>query len=241
MRVEFAASVAKDSNAEEFNEDCCLFSLDGSVASLSDGASESFDSRSWATILCRLSCSGEGVGPGSISDAVREYTALYDPARLSWSKAAAYERGSFATLLSLRHNRLRSEVEVVAIGDTVLLLWDGESVVRRFPLTEPEEFEARPQLLSTRDELNAFVRDPLFNSTHMSVDAVTHVTVALMLTDALGHWCYKALSEGRDEWRFLLSVNSEDAFREFVSSARTDRRMKVDDTTLIRVSFGAEA
>jgi hypothetical protein len=51
MRVEFAASVAKEADAEELNEDCCLFSLDGSVAALSDGASESFDSRTWAAIL----------------------------------------------------------------------------------------------------------------------------------------------------------------------------------------------
>jgi hypothetical protein len=241
MRVEFAASVAKDANTDGLNEDCYLFSLDRSIAAVSDGASESFDSRSWAAILCELSCSGEGVTSDTISQAARQYGSLYDPQLLSWSKAAAYERGSFATLLSLRHNRLRSEVEVLGIGDTVLLLWDGKTVVRRFPLTRAEHFDARPQLLSTRAELNTFLHDPFFNTSHVMVDAVTPITVALVLTDALGSWCYKALDEGRDDWLFLLSVDTEDAFREFVWKARGEKRLKVDDTTLMRLSFGTEA
>jgi hypothetical protein len=237
MRVEFAASVAKESDAEILNEDCCLFSLDATVAAVSDGASESFDSRSWAAVLCTLACSDAGVSPHTISQAVRTYDALYDPAELSWSKAAAFERGSFATLLSVRHNRLRSEVEVLGIGDTVLLLTDGNDVIRRFPLTAPEHFEQRPQLLSTRGELNKFLEDPLFNTTHTVVDTVTPMTVGLVLTDAIGQWCYKALEEGRDDWRFLLTVTSADELRDFVWSARADRRMKVDDTTLVRLSF----
>lgn len=237
MRVDFAASVSKDPDPGACNEDVFRFSADRTIAAVSDGASESFDSRSWADILCNLSCSGEGVSPQSVFQAIQRYNALYDPAELSWSKAAALERGSFATLLSIRHNGSRCEIEAVGVGDTVFLLVEGQDVVRRFPLTLAREFEQRPQLLSTKNGLNSFLEDPLFNTAHTLVVAVTSKTIALVLTDAIGSWCYKALEEGRDDWRLLLSIESEDEFRDFVCKERTEKRMKPDDTTLLRLSF----
>ncbi|PTC36130.1 hypothetical protein CLJ1_3615 [Pseudomonas paraeruginosa] len=57
------------------------------------------------------------------------------------------------------------------------------------------------------------------------------------MTDAIGHWCYKAISEGRDEWRLLLSIDSEFEFAEFVEESRENKTMKLDDTTLIRLRF----
>lgn len=237
MRVEFAASIAKDPDTGVYNEDLFRFSSDRAIAAVSDGASESFDSRSWADILCALSCSGEGVSPQSVFRAVQRYNALYDPAELPWSKAAAFERGSFATLLSIRHNSSRSEIEAVGVGDTVFLLIEGQDVVRRFPLASSGEFEQRPQLLSTRSRLNSFLEDPLFNTTHTLVAAVTPKAIVLVLTDAIGSWCYKALEEGRNDWRLLLSIKSEDEFRDFVWNERAEKRMKSDDTTLVRLSF----
>ena len=237
MRVDFAATVAKDRDAEDLGEDRFLFSLDGTIAALSDGASESFDSRSWAEILCKLSCSGNAISPESISDATIEYAALYDPAQLSWSKFAAYEKGSFATLLSVRHDRQRAQVEICAVGDTVVLLCEGQDVTLRFRLTEAGQFAAHPQLLCTRDDLNAFVRDPFLKTKHVVVEPVTSETVALLLTDAIGQWCYEAMEQGRDDWVVLLSIDSESAFQNFVLNARANRSMKIDDTTLIRLTF----
>lgn len=237
MRVEFAASVAKEPAADEFNEDRFLFGLQGTIAALSDGASESFDSRSWATILCGLAASGSGVHPESVTECVRQYNSIYDLPNLSWSKAAAFERGSFATLLSVRHNLERAEAEIFGIGDSVIVLCQSGVVTRTFPLLTADEFEQRPLLLSTRNEHNDFLSDPLFNTKHVAVHPVSLETTALLLTDAIGHWCYRALEDGRDDWRFLLSVDSAEVFHGFVIAARADGRMKLDDTTLVRLSF----
>lgn len=237
MFVDFVATVAKEINAEHLNEDSYLFSLDGRVASLSDGASESFDSKSWAAILCGMSCAGSGVSPESIFQAVNSYNIQYDPSQLSWSKALAFERGSFATLLSCEYNNERSEVEVIAVGDSVVVVCEGEEVSKCFPLTVPEQFEMRPELLSTRNDLNGFINDPLFNTKHVMVSAVSSNTTVLLMTDAIGHWCYKAISEGREEWRLLLSIDSESDFAEFVGGSRKNKTMKLDDTTLIRLRF----
>jgi hypothetical protein len=237
MFVDFAASVAKDSDAEYLNEDSYLFSLDGRVASLSDGASESFDSKSWATILCSMSCAGLGVSPESISQAVKEYATIYDPSTLSWSKYMAFERGNFATLLSCEYNKERSEVEVVAVGDSVVIICENNEVTRRFPLDDPEQFNERPELLSTRNDLNGFLSDPFFNTKHVLVSPVNSQTAVLLMTDAIGHWCYKAIAEGREEWRLLLSIDSVLEFNEFVLESRKDKLMKIDDTTLVRLRF----
>lgn len=237
MFVDFAATVAKEIDAEHLNEDSYLFSLDGRVASLSDGASESFDSKSWAAILCGMSCAGLGVSPESIFQAVNTYDVQYDPSQLSWSKASAFERGSFATLLSCEYNNERSEVEIIAVGDSVVVVCEGEAVSKCFPLTAPEQFEMRPELLSTRNDLNDFISDPLFNTKHVMVSAVSSHTTVLLMTDAIGHWFYKAISEGREEWRLLLSIDSEFDFAEFVEESRKNKTMKLDDTTLIRLRF----
>ncbi|MFN3355069.1 MAG: hypothetical protein ACK418_03490 [Pseudomonas sp.] len=237
MFVDFAASIAKESDAEHLNEDSYLFSLDRKVASLSDGASESFDSKSWAAILCGISCAGLGVSPESISQAVKEYTAIYDPSKLSWSKALAFERGNFATLLSCEYNKYRSEVEIVAVGDSVVIICEDDEVARRFPLDDPDQFNERPELLSTRNELNDFLKHPFFNIKHVLVSPVSSRTVLLLMTDAIGHWCYKAIAEGREEWRLLLSIDSDLEFNDFILKSRKEKVMKIDDTTLVRLRF----
>ena len=104
-------------------------------------------------------------------------------------------------------------------------------------MVEPDEFDSRPELLSTLDDLNGFLADPLFETKHVTVQPVSGRTVALLLSDAVGHWCYKALKDGKDDWRFLVEVSSATDFRDFVMNARANRSMKLDDTTLVRLSF----
>lgn len=237
MRVDFAATVPKSPDSEELNEDRYLFSLDGSVATLSDGASESYNSQKWAEILCGLACEQGELSMELVVEGVRKYAELNDPSQLSWSKAAAFERGSFATLLMLRHDRERCDIEIVAVGDTVLLLLEGPELVLKFPLNSAEDFAAKPELLSTRADLNGFVQDALFNTKHVAVRPAGEHTTALLLTDALGEWCYQAMESGRNDWRTLATVGSDEEFRTLVLEARAQHQMRVDDTTLVRLKF----
>ena len=51
VHLDFAESVAKDPERPDLNEDAHSQSLNGNIFSLSDGASESYDSKSWAHLL----------------------------------------------------------------------------------------------------------------------------------------------------------------------------------------------
>jgi hypothetical protein len=236
--VDFAASVPKDPDADEWNEDRFLFALDGSLAVLCDGASESFDSQSWARILCLRACAGGGVTAASMCAAISEYGALHDPSTMQWAQAAAFERGSFATLATVRQVQTETRgLEIGAIGDSVVLICEERQVIGRWCLQKAEDFDDRPTLLSTIPDHNAFVSEEDFEDRHTRIWPLAHNTVVLMLTDAIGRWAYRSLEVDDGAWRFLLDVTDEETFRRFVLDERSNHGLKFDDTTLIRLRF----
>src|ERR1039458_3551897 len=98
MRVLFAGQIPKEYTYPEDIEDTFTVSMETGTVAVSDGASESFDSKAWAKLLVK----GYVGEPQFNSDWVRnrldEYNCSFDVSSLSWSRMAAYERGRFATL-----------------------------------------------------------------------------------------------------------------------------------------------
>ncbi len=237
MQIDFAATVPKAAETADWNEDHWEDGADRGVITLCDGASESFDSRSWAESLCRNHLHGSVGLETWVAEATQEYDSLYQAELLSWSKAAALQRGSFSTLLSIKYDQDRSELEVFAIGDSIVVLCEGGGIRATFPISSASEFEERPLLLSTKASFNSFLTDPSFLTKATRVEAVSGATTCLMMTDALGHWCLRSQERGDAQWRFLLEVASEQDFRDFVVARRASGELKIDDTTLLRVSF----
>src|ERR1035437_11159350 len=99
MYVAFSGSIPKDDQYASDNEDA--LEIGPSRLAISDGASESFDSRSWAGILVSRFLADHSCSPAWVEEAVALYERLYAGQTLTWSKLAAYERGSFATLLGV--------------------------------------------------------------------------------------------------------------------------------------------
>ncbi|UTP23371.1 hypothetical protein NMB33_06365 [Burkholderia sp. FXe9] len=99
MKRAFAGSVPKEFSNPEANEDVLAFSDDGRRFALSDGASDSFNSKLWANLLANKYLDEPGLSEEWIGKALADYAVAHDFASMSWSKQAAFERGSFATLL----------------------------------------------------------------------------------------------------------------------------------------------
>ena len=83
------------------NEDRYCVSDDGAICAVSDGASVSFDSGPWAEILARRFISNQDISKLWIEAAIDEYCSAYDREAMSWAYQAAFDRGSFATLLGI--------------------------------------------------------------------------------------------------------------------------------------------
>ncbi|RAS19540.1 hypothetical protein [Paraburkholderia bryophila] len=243
MRQEFAGSVPKEPGSPEANEDALAIPDGSNRFALSDGASDSFDSKLWAKLLANRFVDDPGVSPAWVACALAGYEAAHDISSMSWSKQAAFERGSFATLLGGEYLADHHAVELLAVGDSVALLIDDEQLVSAWPFDDPDRFQERPSLLSTIRRHNGFLDAGDFWTRHGTTLHLNKLNVPrlLCMTDALGEWALRSARDNGDGLRELASLRSEEQLAELVLRERAAKRMRVDDSTLLVLSFEREA
>lgn len=243
MRVVFCGQVPKDPNYPEATEDAVEIAQDAGRLAISDGASESFDSKTWAQLLVGKFASSPGLNSGWLSEVVRQYNARHDLSTLSWSKHAAFERGSFATLLGLEVFPSNSAVDVLSVGDSLAVLLSSSEMIDSFPYKDAQHFQRRPELFCTNPSHNGFIGEPDFFSRHhktWNLRQLEHPAV-LCMTDALGEWALRMAQEDAPQWATLLSITDNAQLQSIVRSEREHRRMRVDDVTLVSIAFDGVA
>jgi len=211
------------------NEDARSISPRRGVSALSDGASVSFDSAAWAKILVRRYAQNPKFSREWLSAAIGEFSKLYDRESLPWMQQASFDRGTFASLLGVRQIGA-GIVSVLAIGDSIAVLCEGDRVLSSFPYTSPNEFEQRPQLLSTNAADNNFLDEiePIrWNLGEYDQPAL------LCMTDALGQWVLAHRDDEPSPIATLRRIKSLAGFKRFVAVERDASRLRRDDTTLL--------
>lgn len=237
LRVDLALTVPKDIECPQYNEDA--WAVDDTVTkiALSDGASESFDSRTWAHAIVYAYSEDSSFSVSWLKNVLLNYLSAVDYESLSWSKQAAFDRGSFATLLGLELAPNGLEVEIIAIGDSVAFHVRNNQLLTSFPYVSAEQFNARPLLLSTVSSSNAFINEPRFLKRHTSSTwPVQGGDMILLATDAVAQWALnkdKAYKE--NVISYLLAVKSAEEFESKILELRREARIRVDDSTLIRL------
>lgn len=234
LRVDLVASVAKDLQRQDLNEDA--YALGQACFALADGASESYDSQTWARLLTQAYTLDQRVSVQWVAERVHTYLGSTDSASLSWSRQAAFERGSFATLLGLELAINGVEVDVLAIGDSLAVHVRDGVMVASFPYKVAEEFDTRPQLMSTLSLANAFVGAPDFFTNKRATWQVQTGDQILLVTDAIGHWILAQKEALTD----LHTITSVAEFEQLVVSRRQDHSMRLDDTTILRILVDAD-
>lgn len=239
MRVIFSGQVPKDFRFPESIEDSFQVDEGTSRIALSDGASESFDSKTWAYLLVKSFVKNPSVNIDWLAETVGNYKAKHDPASLSWSKQAAFERGSYATLIGVEFFKSHCCIDIIGIGDSLAVLLSGHDFVDSFPYQTANEFKQRPTLLCTNAQENDFVGDSDFYSTHSKTWSIGSVpsVILLCMTDALAEWSLMMAEEGKPPWEGLLAIKRESELQMLVESERQKRLMRTDDVTLITVAF----
>lgn len=232
MRLDFQATVAK--RADEPNEDVCDYLRFRHRYALSDGATESFAPRRWAQEVVKAFLDRQAVDRDWIRHAATCYAQAFNRETMTWSAQAAFDRGSFATLVGLTLDKCRQTARVLAIGDSLAVLADGDRLHATFPYQDAEQFRQRPLLLATHLADNARLLAPgaLDRATvRWSLRGVRDPALLLM-TDALGAWL---LADPQARLSVLLCLKTRVQFDSLVQSERACSRMRRDDTTLLRI------
>jgi len=239
VKVVFKGQVPKDLSFPDSIEDAMAFSIDSDRIAISDGASESFDSRTWAQLIVQNYITDPSINSSWLSAAAGKFAENFDVDALSWSKAAAFERGSFATLLGLEYFQAHCDLEVISVGDCMAVLLDGVDLVQTFPYQSSEQFQQRPVLFCSNITNNNFIQDSNFYTNHQITWNLKNLRSPkiLCMTDALGEWALRNAAEGTPKWELLLEISTNETLCDLVISERNNRGMKVDDVTLVSISF----
>lgn len=234
LTVLFEGTVAKHVESPDDNEDAHRLAPERGRVVLSDGASESFDARNWARLLVER-IAEEELSMDAVTACARSYEAMHDPEALSWSKAAAYERGSFATLLVVQDLPDANAVQITAVGDSLAVWLDGDQWVTSAPYECSGQFQEKPSLLATRLELNE-PGDHLWSVREWKYEPQGH-RFLLCMTDALGAWLLAHQERGDGSaLELLCGIRDAQELTELVESERAAGRMRRDDSTLIIAS-----
>ena len=241
MQTLYAGSVAKYFDHPNDNEDRFKVVEDGRCIVVCDGASESFDAAKWASLVTERFHEAP-LSPEGLLACVEDYEAAIDPASLSWSKQMAFERGSFSTLSRVAV-LASGTVEVTCVGDSLVVLTDGTTLLHCLPYAIAERFEERPLLLSTLAIHNAPFMDERFMASLTQRFEVPESSVyfVLAMTDALGQWLLSRMEIGDSTaLSDLLSVRNDIELSALVEHARSEGTMRRDDSTLV-VAMGCNA
>jgi hypothetical protein len=235
LRIDFAASIPKDVASAELNEDAWAHNEELTCIALSDGASESFDSRTWANSLVSKYVFDQRFKAAWVEEAVREYAQSIDFDNLGWAAQRAFERGSFATFLGLKLAENGTDLDILCVGDSLAMHVRRGAALDTYPFQQPEEFDARPTLISTRREANQFLDESGFFSKASTTWTVAPGDVVYIATDAVGHWLLTEAVTCAETMETLQGLNAETEFQALVLDLRNEHRMKLDDSTLIRL------
>lgn len=233
LRVVFKGSVPKEDSPGSPNEDCVAVDEFRQRFALCDGASESYDSARWARLVADAwIANADDLIPVGLPAVTSTYDAACTPESLSWSKLAAFERGSFSTLLGISVKGRWARI--AAFGDSVVVHIPPSGLPMSFPYTKGDQFDRRPTLLSTVRRANNGVLRKAVRRRWIRSWQLQPGSVLLLMTDALGRWLLSRKPEERPYAR-LLEISADEELCEFVRSERASRAMRRDDTTLVRL------
>jgi hypothetical protein len=232
MRKIFSASVGKYLASEKLNEDSLHSNNLRGIYAISDGASDSYNSSRWSSILVRRFVQRPCFDAKWLNCSIQRYAEQFNREKMSWSAQAAFDRGSFATLTGIVIAPYSARAHVLGFGDSIALLVDGNDLIESFPYDRAEQFAQDPLLLSTKFENN---RDILSQAPFRSVwrswglHKYRRPTIVCM-TDALGAWLLRSPSERLQR---LLALKTKHQFSGLIERERSTRRMRRDDATLL--------
>lgn len=204
---------------------------------VADGATETSFSALWAKLLV------DGFLTGADRAKLKlQWQEGIGTKELPWYAEQKAESGAYAALVGLTLSGGGSDGgtwEAEAIGDCCLVIVRDSKFVEMFPLTESEQFNSSPVLLSSNvNETEAQTAEEILVK---KTGSWQPGDIFYLMSDAIACWTYKRQEEHGDAPFWLKSMNSQQEIADFAEVQRTladaDARplMRNDDVTLMRV------
>ncbi|HEX8472745.1 MAG TPA: hypothetical protein VF666_01805 [Pyrinomonadaceae bacterium] len=210
---------------------------------VADGATEAFDSGTWARRLADSWVQDASATPSL--ERFRLWVAeqshwLHDSWKgrtLPWYAEEKARSGSHAAFVGLQLHVFDDNLywHAVALGDSCLIHLRGDTLCCAMPISDYQDFNSYPLLVpSDEAQQQTALSHAVFKS-----GAVEYGDVLLLLTDASAAW-YLQLCEERSrlktEFDSLLATSQNDALEVLVKDERRANKIKDDDFAVLRIA-----
>ena len=221
------------------------------IVAISDGASESMLSGTWAEFLVRLCCKKSSYFENFevfVDRSCRGWK-LWMKAHIKmrernlkpiqWYEEPGLISGAFASLLCLKlydKNDTETNWEVIALGDSCLFQVRDNELITSFPIARSSQFDNRPYLLSSNPTHNTYVSK---NAKRLTGQWRKNDSFFLM-TDALAAWFLKQVEDGETPWISILDPDASryiQTLEELVKYLRKRGTIRNDDVSVIRLDL----
>lgn len=228
-------------------EDALALNSRGRRFAIADGATESFDSKTWAKLLvrCWVRIDPPALSMGDFQPLARDLgLRLHERWKrksLPWYAEEKARSGSFAAFLGVQFYTDPTTLswKAIALGDCCLIQQRGNKICAAFPIADAGKFGYNPVLLPSLSFLQseAFANVEVVEGTSKPGDEF------FLLSDAVAAW-YLQISEDSDKekisLRSLLSSQKNEEIALLIQTLRSQRRMRNDDVTIVRVAIDVE-
>ena len=243
-------TMPKKGEQEADNQDAYCYSNDRTMVAIADGASTSLFPKEWATFLVEDFCYHQ---QGSVENLYRNWKQWLDPLQRKWisysnkikqdSSIPWYVKGSqeknsaSATFIGLKlhpPNQAGQNIwQAITIGDSCLFQFkklSGEIIF--FPIKKSSDFT------TVTECFNSLPKDKGPEPKYWQND-YNNGDIFLLATDALAEWILQAIQSAKREDQNLISIAEKQEFEDFIQNLRHNKLIKNDDTTLCRLTVGA--
>ena len=247
MKILKSLTASKEPQNPEANEDFFFWEDKGKACAMSDGASDSFDSQTWARILCQSFTQIYNQVP-SVTLKQESIQLVLNVARpffekqakektQSWSKQLAANRGNFASLLGVIEER--DYIWLLAVGDSIAAWIDTRMQLKTFIVRKSPEFLKNPILLGSIPSTDSLLFGDEKNrwGCIRLAKADMKPRKLFLMTDALGHHLLSQYEKNKPLPLDALSKMNQSDFQNWVLSQRQAGTLRKDDTTFALLSF----
>ena len=210
---------------------------------VADGATEGFDSASWAQRLATKWVNGTGLLNAEdfwtwLKNEGQAHNDSWNRLDLPWYSMEKRRAGSFAAFVGveIEPGHESQSWKGVALGDSCLVHCRNVTVQTTFPLSNSREFGSAPVLAPSCAEINPHAQSAIAVQTGEIIDG----DKILLLSDATAAWylrlCEQADQQTRSDFEVLLD-EGETAISDFLELERSKGRLKDDDIAIVCIEF----